>query len=113
MADSKNSFLDFVQEHERSWGTETYPNRPTLGQFLSSSVVVFWEPVEAKKDTKTHPRYTASLHDSLNDVEAYFIKLLFRSQIELPKSRIIRIFSDQKPVKVKSAKIVFEIEGDK
>jgi hypothetical protein len=113
MAASKNSFLDFVQQHERSWGTDTYLNRPTLEQFLSSPVVVFWEATDAKKDIKTSPRYTASLHNSLNEVEEYFIKLLFRSQIELPKNRVIKIFSHQKPVKVKSVNIVFEVEGDK
>ncbi len=113
MADSKNSFLDFVQQHERSWGTETYLNRPTLEQFLSSPVVVFWEAVDAKKDAKVGPRYTASLHTSLDDVEAYFVKLLFRVQLELPKNRVVKIFSGQKPVKIKSAKIVFEVEGVK
>lgn len=111
MPDKKATFLDYVQQHERVWGTETYTNRPSLEQFLSTPVVLFWEAVDGKKDIKTLPRYTATLHNDLNEVEAYFIKMLMRSQLELPKNRLVKIFSNQKAVRVKNIQIDFEVEA--
>lgn len=96
-------FLGLVQEHERTWGTETYTNRPTLSDFLQAAVVVFWHPTD-----KTNGRYTATLHKSLDEVEQYFAKLLFRAQLEVPKQRVYRIFAKTKEVRIKSVQVNFE-----
>lgn len=104
MADK--DFIGYVQDHERSWGNETYTGRPTLQELLRAPVVVFWQPVST--DGKGGSRYTASLHTSLDDVEQYFAKLILRAQIDLPKQRLYRIFASGKEMRVKSIKVAFE-----
>jgi hypothetical protein len=113
MSSAKNNFLDFVQQHERTWGKESYPARPTLEEFLQSPVVVFWEAIDAKKNVKELSRYTASLHKNLDEVQDHFLKVLFRSHIDPPKNRLVRVFSNQKPVRIKSVKITFDTEPEK
>ncbi len=100
-----NSFMDWVQEHERTWGNETYPGRPNLGELLEAPVVVFWQPSNPK-DQKTRP--TVTLHENLDAVEQQLSKLLFRTQVEPPDRRIIQIFANRKPVRVKGVKVLFE-----
>jgi hypothetical protein len=112
MSTGKNTFLDYVQQHERTWGKDSYPGRPTLEQFLQSPVVVFWEPIQEKKNIKELPRHTATLHKTLDDVQEHFTKLLFRSHIEPPKNRVVKIYANQKVVRIKSVKIIFDTEGD-
>jgi hypothetical protein len=36
------AYMELVQLHERMWGTEQYPNRPTLAQLLSAAITVMW-----------------------------------------------------------------------
>lgn len=106
-----NSFLDYVQQHERAWGKDSYPGRPKLEQFLASPVVAFWEPMDAKKNIKETPRRTATLHKSLDEIQDHFTKLLFRAHIDPPKNRLVLIFSNQERVRIKSVNIVFETYG--
>ena len=109
MADKQLGFLDYVQDHERTWGNETYPGKPNLQDFLQAPVVVFWQTIGAEKSIKEAPRYTATLHKSLDELEAYFSKLLFRAQLEPPKQRVVHIFAGGKPVRIKGIQIEFEV----
>ncbi len=107
------TFLEYVQLHERTWGTKSYPGKPTLDQFLHSPVVVFWIPTEESKSVKESPRYKATLHKSLSEVEGQLLKMVLRSQIEPPKERMAKIFQDGEPVRVKSISVIFESDGGK
>ena len=98
-----SKFLDFVQAHEREWGKDTYPGKPSLAQMLSSPVVAFWKPTNEKDKT----RMTASLYADMKGVEDHFLKLLMRSQIELPKQRIAHVFCNQKSMRIKGVRIDF------
>jgi hypothetical protein len=109
MATTEKQFLDYVQEHERTWGNEIYPGKPTLQDFLKAGVVVFWQVVGADKNIKSAPRYTATIHKQLSELEDYFAKLLFRAQVEPPKNRVVQIFSNGKPVLIKGVKVEFEV----
>jgi hypothetical protein len=104
-------FMDYVQQHERTWGTETYSGRPDLVDILSAPVVVFWKSDEKAanppKRTTNNGRYTISLHLDLHEIEEHLIKLIMRGNLESPKQRIIAIFKDQKRVRVKGVKIEF------
>lgn len=108
MPATEKQFLDYVQEHERTWGNETYPGKPNLQDFLKAPVVVFWQVIGAEKNIKVAPRYTATLHQHLREVEDYFAKLIFRAQVEPPKNRVVQIFANGKPVRIKDVKIEFE-----
>lgn len=98
--------MDYVQQHERTWGTETYPSRPDLAAILESPVVVFWQ-VEGKNEK----RAIVSLHQDLTEIEQYFYKLIFRSSVDQPKQRVVVIFRDKKRILVKTVKIEF-MEAD-
>ncbi len=100
--------MDFVQDHERSWGNETYAGRPNLAELIQSPVVVFWESLKHEKNIKEATRYTVSLHKSLSEVEGYFAKILMRAQVEAPKQRIYRMFANGKEVRIKRVNIEFE-----
>ncbi|MEZ4670289.1 MAG: hypothetical protein R3E39_20475 [Anaerolineae bacterium] len=110
MPEAKSKFLEYVQLHERSWGIKTYPGRPTLEQFLASPVVVFWKATNTKT-IEDQPVITATLYDDLRGVEDYFIKLVFRAQIEPPKVRLSQVFSNKKSVKIRGVRIMFEEEN--
>jgi len=109
MATAEKQFLDYVQEHERTWGNETYAGKPNLQDFLGAPVVVFWQVIGAEKDIKAGPRYTATTHKALDELEDYFAKLLFRAQVEPPKNRVAQIFANGKPVRIKGVKVEFEV----
>ena len=56
------AFLELVQLHERTWGTETYPGRPSLADLMSASIVVMWvtatplpSPASVKQLRQTQP----------------------------------------------------------
>ena len=109
MATSEKQFLDYVQDHERTWGNEIYPGKPNLPDFLQAPVVVFWQAIGADKSIKESPRYTATIHKHLSELEDYFAKLLFRAQVEPPKQRVVQIFANGKPARIKGIKIEFEV----
>lgn len=103
----RDSLHALIEMHERTWGTKHYRGRPSLSAILSSPVVVFWRANDGKED-----RWTISLHADLKDVEKYFSRLLFRSSVEPPKYRVVRIFKDGKQVIVRGVRVWFqETEG--
>lgn len=94
-------FLDFVQAHERDWGKDSYPGKPSLAQMLESPVVVFWKPT----GNKDSGRMTATLYADLKGIEDHFVKLVTRSQIEPPKQRISHVFMNQKSKRIRGVRI--------
>lgn len=105
-ANKENNFMYFVQLHERAWGMDSYPKRPQLEAILNAEVVVFWQ-VEGQED-----RYMVSLHESMNRVESYFARLLFRGQVANPRKRVVRIFCQQKRLIIKGVKLDFRQADD-
>ncbi len=101
-----NKFMDQVQSHERTWGTDSYVGRPALGEIISASVVVFWK-LEGKGE-----RLVVSLHDDLSQLEAYFSKLLLRSQVTEARRVPVYIFQHQKRVVIRAVKVVFMLAPD-
>ncbi len=49
-----------------------------------------------------------TLHSDLKDVEKYFSRLLFRSSVEPPKRRVVRVFKDGKQVIVRGVRVWFQ-----
>lgn len=96
-----DGFMDYVQLHERTWGTESYIGRPQLAELLQSPAVVFWHHLDQE-------RFTVTLHNSLGEVEQYIAKVLLRSTLQPPKQRVVRVFVNQKHMRIKSVRIEFE-----
>jgi hypothetical protein len=103
MLKNKDGFMDWVQLHERSWGSRSYPARPSLEQILAAPVVTFWQ---AAKEAK-HPSYTIRLYEDLQDVEKYLTRLLLRSSIEPPKERLVRIYAHRKRMTIRAVRVLF------
>lgn len=103
MLKNKDGFMDWVQLHERAWGSRVYPGRPSLEQILSAPVVTFWQGVKESKD----PIYTVRLHEDLRDVEKYLTRLLLRSGVEAPKERLVRIYADKKRMTIRAVRVLF------
>lgn len=101
---SKNAnliFMKAVEEHERDWGNEVYPNRPGLLDILNAPVVVFW--TSAGKDAPE----TITLHKDIDEIKKHFMRLLISKYKSSPKKRVSRMFEDQQRMVVKDIQIVF------
>ncbi len=98
-----DDFMGWVELHEHSWGTDSYPGRPNLKTILSTPVVTFWRP--AKKDK--HFRYHIKLYEDLKELEAYYTRLVLRANLEPPQDRLSRIFVQRKRVIVAGVKMQF------
>ena len=90
-----------VEEHERDWGNEAYPNRPGLLDILNTPVVVFWKSTE-KDDPET-----ITLHQDLDEIRKHFVRILIASHKNSPKKRISRIFEDQQRIAIKDVQVIF------
>lgn len=99
----------YVELHERAWGIEMYPKRPSLEQIMTSAIVAFWYPTKPQKDE----RYTVTLHDDLADIHRYVSRLLLRSRIKQPDSRLARLFIKKQQVKIKGIRLLLEGTGVK
>lgn len=99
----KNPFLDRIQEHEREWGNDSYVGKPTLAEMLASPVVAFWQNSSGKEK-----RELVTLHNDTQDVEMYLAKLVLRSGLTKPDRTLITVYQNQKRLRIKGFKIVFE-----
>ncbi|MGB1287383.1 MAG: hypothetical protein ACPG7F_12670 [Aggregatilineales bacterium] len=124
MATQQKGFMDYVQEHERNWGTRAYRGRPDLVHIIQAKVVVFWEilkdedeaiekSIRARRAALATPdeEYMITLHNDLEEIAEYLVKQVFRSRYGSNTKRISRIYRGQKPVRIKDVKITFE-EGE-
>ena len=98
-------FMEIVQAHERAWGQQAYPGRPEMIEIFSSPVVVLWE---STKEEGSPP--TITLHDTLEDVEKYFLRLLFSRAIQTTDKRISHVFQNQKRMIISQIDIKFREE---
>lgn len=107
MTAKDESFLGWIQLHERAWGTESYKNRPTLSDMLNAPVLAFWYPT-----IKTKERFTASVHQSMKDLNEYATYLLVHAKVRQPEARLARIFIDKRRVRIRGVRVLVEEIGD-
>src|SRR5262249_53317499 len=101
-------YTELVQVHERGWGTEQYPGRPSLADLLNRPVVAFW----AGEDKSGKGRFTISVHDDLEELQPILLNMILASK-QTPSSnrRLSRIFVGQKPVAIKGIKLILAEPG--
>lgn len=97
------TLLGWVQLHERSWGQDRYKDRPGLEDMLNAQVLAFWYP-----NKRNETRFTASVHQTLRDLNAYATHLLIYSKVEQPQQRLARLFVDGRRVRVRGVRILIE-----
>lgn len=108
----ENDSLKMIELHERTWGEESYPGRPGLADMMKAPVLVFWRQ-SLRPGRRPDDRYKASIHEGLEDVEAYLTKTLFRLTVKQPERVIARIYINGRRVRVSGITIHFEETGDK
>lgn len=96
--------MGYVQEHERAWGTDEYPARPALADILAATVVAFWQPTKGRDK-----REIITLHSQLLHIKSYLTHLVINTNAALPDRRLVRVFYQQKPAKIKAVNIEFDI----
>jgi hypothetical protein len=99
-----NTFLGWVQAHERAWGNQTYSGRPTLEQMLSAPVVVFWSRAGMEKSDK---HYIVTLHDDLSALEKHFARLLMFAENDTARNRVVAIFEGGNQMRIAAVNVRF------
>jgi len=92
--------MDYVQKHERHWGNTSYKGRPDLAALLQGPVVIFWKLNKEK-------RPIATVHKDMDAISDYFARLLFRSTANPPDKQVLRIFENQKPMRITRVNVEF------
>ena len=111
------NFVELVQLHERNWGMETYPHRPSLDSLLSSPIVAMWsEGNKASKGKRatadTAPeRFMLTTHQSYLELDDIVTSIVMIGSPSFASTwRLYRLFLYQKVVKVQIRVEVPEIE---
>lgn len=101
-----NEFMQRVQLHERTWGHETYPNRPQLDQILKAKIVAFWRVPHKKED-----RWAVTIHPDTSQLEKYFLTLILRAKIQVAdERRFVCAYEDTVKLKIKGVRLIIEKE---
>jgi hypothetical protein len=116
-----NTFMEIVQLHERVWGTEQYPGRPSLADLIGHPIVVMWvindkQPdLRRASDIKHADRFRLSVHQNSADLNDVATSLLVSGSRPSPMAgwKISRAFLQQKPVKFKAKLFVAEEPPEK
>jgi len=106
--DDNDQFMDYVQMHERLWGTDTYTGKPDLQEILEAPIVVFWKQTKRKEQL-----YTVTLHEDMREIELMFFKMLFRLSVNTSKvKRPMRVFQNQVRMRIKNVRVDFVPDED-
>lgn len=108
MSKTRDSFMDWVQQHEREWGTRSYTGRPSLQAVLDAPVVTFWKSLQEGEQLP----YTVKLYQDLKDVEKYLTRLILRPDTNPPKETLVRIYANRKRIMVRGVQIQFQEASD-
>lgn len=99
-----SAFLKEVERHERGWGDTGYSGRPELSHIMASKVVAFWYPSGSDDEINT----VVTLHKSLDDIHDYITHLVWHTKTRIPVVRLAKLFENQREVKIKGVKVLFE-----
>ncbi len=97
------SFMSWIDLHERAWVNERYEGRPTESEMAVANILAFWYPTKA-----TDKRFTASVHHNLRDLNAHLSKLLVECKFSPPEKRLARLFVDGQPKRIRGVRVVLD-----
>ncbi|MGB7342050.1 MAG: hypothetical protein WBC91_24355 [Phototrophicaceae bacterium] len=104
------NFIEYAQHHERVWGIDDYPQRPSLADMLNADIVVFWQLLGP--ENIQNKRFRVTLHDTLDEIEDYYTQITFSTEIDPPKERIHRIWRNQKRIRITDVKVQLTFSED-
>lgn len=98
------SYIGIVEIHEREWGTEVYPNRPTLSQLLHNRIVCMWSDTEPQKGKPM--RFFLSCYNEFAALHDDVASMIVSGKVSAnPNRKLARVFVDQAEVDIVSIKI--------
>jgi hypothetical protein len=106
---SNKTFIEFIQLHERAWGTEQYPGRPSLAELMESFIVAVWvdDPLIDQRHRWAKDRFMLSVHSSADDFHnALAATVLAGKQSFTNGRKLSRVFAQQKLVNIAGVRIV-------
>jgi hypothetical protein len=107
---NSSAFTELIQIHERSWGMDTYPGRPSLHELLTRPIVVFWTGDE--KAAAATRRSIATVHNTLDELNDVLLSMILAAKVTAqPSRRIQRIFINQKSVDITGVKLLISDQG--
>jgi len=119
------AFMELVQLHERTWGMEQYPGRPSLAELLSSPLIAMWSGDIKQTSTYTAPskrlaapandatpaRFMFSIHKSVPELDAVFLAMCVAGNTHpLANRKLFKIYLNQKPLKIKGIRLLVSEE---
>jgi hypothetical protein len=112
------AFMELVQAHERTWGLEQYPERPTLSQLLSAPVVVMWSQqartqAEQRNVEPMPSKFLLTAHQSVDELQEIVLGMILASKVVVDtKRRIFRIYVRQKSVDIRGVQLIVSEKTD-
>jgi hypothetical protein len=108
MARSRNSqpdtFIAYVEMHERQWGTNTYPGKPSLADLLSAEVVVFWYPPKENRKSIDSRRMTVSTYKTIDEFSEHYGKRLISRDEPSPLTPF-RIYANKRRMDIAGIRV--------
>lgn len=109
-------YLELVQKHEREWGQESYPNRPTLAELLASPLVVMWIEVTGQRSrppvsTVVSNKFRLTCYQSTEELNTIVLNMITTDDVtKYPAWKISRLFINQKPAQITGVKLQVQNE---
>jgi hypothetical protein len=109
------AFMELVQLHERMWGMEPYPGRPSLSDLLQHPIVVMWTNDDKRTTEKlsagTPRRFVFTVYDKVEELNDVLLAMILASRVTATSNRkISRIFVKQKPANVTGIRLMVSTE---
>lgn len=116
-------FMELVQLHEREWGTEIYPNRPSLADLLSAPIVAMWmgdaprpTPLSGRGgigrlavETTLPRRFLLSVHQRLEELDPLLLSMVVAGKPSpVANRKLLRLFVGQKPIKILGVRLLLD-----
>jgi hypothetical protein len=101
LGNKRDSFVGYVELHERAWGMDTYSGRPKLEDILGAPIVTFWYPAKGRES-----RQTVMLFTTMKELNEYLSSLVLESKVRQPEKRLARLFVRQKRVQIKGVQLI-------
>lgn len=119
---TEKGFMELVQIHEREWGTEMYPNRPSLADLLNAPIVAVWtgEPAYPSltnmrtkprqlSDHQASQRFMLSVHRRLEELDPLILAMIVAGKpSSILNRKLLYLFVQKKLVKVLGVRLLLE-----
>lgn len=104
----EETFIGWIDLHEKAWGMDSYRDRPTLKDMLNATVLAFWYPTKG-----TDSRFTATVHRDMGALNRYATVMLCETKYKQPPRRLARLFINRKKMNILGVKYIVEESADR